>query len=57
MPESRYLKPADGRLVRDPVTGKHLASTGEDKPRNSYWLRRLKDGDVVEAKRPRKSSK
>ncbi|MBA1445879.1 MAG: DUF2635 domain-containing protein [Chromatiales bacterium] len=57
MPESHYLKPADGRLVRDPVTSKHLASNGEDKPRNSYWLRRLKDGDVVEAKRPRKSSK
>jgi len=42
------VKPAKGMLVRDPETGRHLATKGEKKPRNSYWLRRLNDADVVE---------
>lgn len=44
-----YIKPADNRLVRDPVSGAPLRADGEAKPKNSYWLRRLKDGDVVVA--------
>lgn len=44
-----YIKPADQRLVRDPVSGAPLNADGEYKPMNSYWLRRRKDGDVVEA--------
>lgn len=36
------------QMVRDPETYRALATTGETKPRNSYWLRRIKDGDVVE---------
>lgn len=35
-------------LVRKPVNG-HLAAGGEWMQRESYWLRRLADGDVVEA--------
>lgn len=43
------IKPADEHcLVRDPVSGAPLRAEGEAKPKNSYWLRRLKDGDVVE---------
>lgn len=42
------IKPAQSDLiVRDPTTGKPLQAAGEPKPRNSYWLRRLRDGDVV----------
>lgn len=37
--------------VRKPVNG-HLAEAGEWMPRDSYWLRRLADGDVVEGKPP-----
>lgn len=37
--------------VRKPVNG-HLAEGGEWMPKDSYWLRRLADGDVVEAKPP-----
>lgn len=43
--------------VRDPRTGKHLAEKGETKPRNAYWLRRLKDGDVTEAQAPQGGDK
>lgn len=42
------IKPAPGKAVRDPRTMKLLARDGEKKPRNIYWLRRLKDGDVIE---------
>lgn len=37
--------------VRKPVNG-HLAEAGEWVPRDSYWLRRMADGDVVEGKPP-----
>lgn len=43
------LKPASDKvLVRDPDTFQPLSQKGEFKPRNSYWLRRLSDGDVVD---------
>ncbi len=42
------IKPADGKAIRDPFTLKLLAPEGEEKPRNSFWIRRLAAGDVVE---------
>jgi hypothetical protein len=42
-----HLKPVEGRLVRDPKTQAKLSADGERKPRNSYWIRRLRAGDVV----------
>lgn len=42
------IKPVDGVTVRDPQTLQPLAVSGEEKPRTSYWLKRLKDGDVIE---------
>lgn len=42
------IKPKPGVLVKDPVTGKPLAEAGEKKPATTYWLRRLKDGDVTD---------
>lgn len=43
------IKPRDKeRLVRDPKTRAPLKQRGEVKPRNTYWLRRLRDGDVIE---------
>ena len=41
------IKPRLGLLVRDPATYRPLALEGEDKPRDQYWMRRLRDGDVV----------
>lgn len=43
------IKPSRaGLIVRDPETRRPLAAEGEEKPRETYWLRRLADGDVVE---------
>ncbi len=42
-----HIKPVSGLTVRDPETYQPLADKGEIKPRNAYWLRRIKDGDVV----------
>ncbi len=46
----KKLKPATPDLVvRDPVTTKALPAGGKAVPMTTYWRRRLKDGDVVEA--------
>ena len=55
------LKPKKGLLVRDPETREPLKAAGETKPRNTYWLRRLKEGSavIVESKKsvePQKES-
>lgn len=39
--------PAAGRVVPDPEAGGLLAAEGRDVPRDTYWLRRLRDGDVT----------
>lgn len=50
---SFYLIPNGDARPRDPLTGKPLDPKGETKPRSSYWLRRLRDGDVTEGKAPK----
>lgn len=48
MSDTIHIKPATpDMIVRDPGTFRALAADGEDKPRNQYWQRRLRDGDVV----------
>jgi hypothetical protein len=42
------VKPKKGLLVRNPETRIPLKEKGEDKPRNTYWLRRIKDESVTE---------
>lgn len=57
MSKEIYVKPArEGLVVRDVVTGQSLPAEGASVPRSSYWMRRLRDGDVVEAKPPKKKS-
>ena len=41
-----FATPKEGVLVRH-ETGKQLESAGEAVERNSYWLRRERDGDVT----------
>jgi len=45
-PQMAMLYPVPGRLIRDPETRQKLADAGELKPMSSYWLRKIKDGDV-----------
>lgn len=44
------VKPAEGCLVRHPGNYKPLAEAGEAVEKNSYWVRKLRAGDVVEVK-------
>lgn len=48
-----YLKPRDGLQVRKP-DGRVLAAAGERVALTTYWRRRLRDGDVLEARPARK---
>ncbi|EMW9316034.1 DUF2635 domain-containing protein [Salmonella enterica] len=43
-----FIKPAPGRMVRDPDTLEFLQPDGEEKPFTPYWCRRLDDSDVIE---------
>lgn len=42
-----FVKPKDGLSVRCPVRGAPLPAEGAEVPENTFWHRRLKDGDVV----------
>lgn len=50
MAEKKTLKPVAGTKVRRPDNAVHLRPEGEPVEMNSYWLRRLKAGDVTEVK-------
>lgn len=45
-----FVKPAPGLTVRDPAApgAAPLPSEGKAVPRDSFWLRRIADGDVEE---------
>lgn len=47
--ERMRVRPAPGRTVFDPRAHVELPQDGADVPRSSFWLRRLRDGDVVRA--------
>lgn len=47
MSERFFLKPAEGRRVRDPQSMRLLSPDGEYKPQNAYWTRRVLDGDAI----------
>ena len=49
-----FVKPAkEGLHVIDPTTYRVLAPEGGEVPENTYWLRRLHCGDVVESTPPK----
>jgi hypothetical protein len=64
--QNAILKPAPhcdesgqtiARIVPDPDQGfRPLAAAGEDKPLTAYWLRRLRDGDVLIVDQPAASA-
>lgn len=42
--------PVEGRVVPDPELGGVLPPEGREVPRDAYWLRRLRVGDVTDKK-------
>ena len=49
-PKNFFIRPRLGLSLRDPATGQILPAAGAEMPRSAFWLRRQKDGDVVEVK-------
>lgn len=47
-PTTMFVRPAQGLKIRDLESGHYLPETGQSVPRTPFWLRRLKDGDVIE---------
>ncbi|WP_392563205.1 DUF2635 domain-containing protein (plasmid) [Orbus sturtevantii] len=41
-----FVKPKEGRTIRDPVTKEILPENGATVQKSPFWLRRLRDGDV-----------
>ena len=57
-PTTVFVRPRLGLNIRDPQTGAYLPDTGQVVPRDAFWLRRIKDGDVqIEAEAPTKPAK
>ncbi len=47
-----FVKPKTGLVVRDPVSKRALPAEGADVPASGYWMRRLRDGDVIVSEPP-----
>lgn len=47
------LRPKKGVKVPYPMSQRMLSEDGEEVSRSSYWLRRIKDGDVEEVLEPK----
>jgi len=47
----KFLKPAKGLIIRDPITKQQLNEEGELKPfignEGSYWRRRVNEGSCI----------
>jgi hypothetical protein len=46
-----FVKPANGLVIPDPDRHDALPADGRDVPASDFWLRRLRDGDVVMQRR------
>lgn len=47
MQKTMFVVPAKGLRVLDPRTGQPIKADGQAVPRNTYWLRRLRAGEVT----------
>lgn len=45
-----FIKPKEGLQIRDPEMKDFLPVDGREVSKTSYWVRRLRDGDVIESK-------
>ena len=48
MSDKLTVKPAEGVNVRRVENGKHIDAKGELVPNNSFYRRRIKDGDLID---------
>jgi hypothetical protein len=46
--EKFFVAPGPFGPVRDPLTMRMLSDSGEWKPKNMYWLRKVKMRDVID---------
>lgn len=44
-----FVIPTQGIVIRDPDTRQPIPAEGREVPKNAFWVRRLRDGDVREA--------
>lgn len=52
-----FVKPKEGLSIIDPITRTVVAPEGIEVPDGDhYWVRRLRDGDVMEAEKPEEAS-
>jgi hypothetical protein len=49
-----FVKPVEGRLIRDPASRLPVPAEGRNVPEDAYWMRAVRDGDVIVAKAPAK---
>ncbi|TAN60476.1 MAG: DUF2635 domain-containing protein [Magnetospirillum sp.] len=47
MSEKMYLRPAPGRVIPDPATGRDLPDHGDAVTPSRLWRLHLRDGDVL----------
>ena len=47
-----YIKPLAGIVIPDPDRFDRLPAEGREVPASDFWLRRLRDGDVVISEAP-----
>jgi len=52
-----FLKPTTDPSVKDPKTMARMPQEGAWYPQNSYWVRRIKGGDVIAILNPPKDPK
>lgn len=57
MRQVKILKPSKGLIIINPLTGLKLEEEGNTMVMSTYWVRRIKCGDVIEVKKEKKVSK
>jgi Protein of unknown function (DUF2635) len=45
--EMIFIKPAEGLTIRDPKSRMQIPEDGKLVKRDTYWMRRIHDGDVI----------
>lgn len=51
-----FVRPAEGVVLRNPLTGERIPEEGSHVQLNSFWRRRIQEGSLVIAK-PAKQQK